>query len=81
MPVNLSIKNVPEEWAEVLRKRAARSHRSLQRELMKILEEAVAEEPPMTVAEVLAEVRKLGLESRSEAAQMIREDRDARSGR
>ena len=81
MPVNLSIKNVPDEWAEVLRRRAARSHRSLQGELMRILEGAVAEEPAMTVAEVLAEVRKLGLERRSEATQIIREDRDARSGR
>ena len=81
MPVNLSIKNVPDEWAEILRKRAARSHRSLQGELMSILESAVNEEPAMTVSEVLAEIRELGLERHSEATQMIREDRDARSGR
>ena len=31
---NLSIKDVPEAWAEALRQRAARNHRSLQGELM-----------------------------------------------
>ena len=81
MPINLSIKNVPEEWAERLRRRAALAHRSLQGELMKILEEAVADEPAATPAEILAEVRALGLKSRDEATEMIREDRDARSGR
>jgi len=41
MGVNLSIKNVPEELARQLRERARRHHRSLQGELMAILEEAV----------------------------------------
>lgn len=40
MPVNLSIKNVPDELAEKLRQRAERNHRSLQRELMTIIEQA-----------------------------------------
>ena len=43
---NLSIKDVPEEWAEVLRQRAARNHRSLQGELMALVERAVHEAPP-----------------------------------
>ena len=38
---NLSIKDVPEAWAESLRQRAARNHRSLQGELMAIIEQAV----------------------------------------
>ena len=38
---NLSIKDVPEDWAERLRARAASNHRSLQGELMAILEQAV----------------------------------------
>ena len=38
--VNLSIKAVPLELAERLRARAARNHRSLQRELMAIVEAA-----------------------------------------
>lgn len=43
---NLSIKSVPEPLAESLRQRAARNHRSLQGELMAILEAAVAEASP-----------------------------------
>lgn len=41
MPVNLSIKNVPDALAERLRQRAERNHRSLQGELMALLEAAV----------------------------------------
>lgn len=39
----LSIKDVPEQWAEVLRQRAVRNHRSLQGELMSLIEQAVVE--------------------------------------
>jgi plasmid stability protein len=42
MSVSLSIKNVPDDLAERLRTRAARNRRSLQRELMLILERAAA---------------------------------------
>jgi plasmid stability protein len=42
MPVNLSIKNVPDALAAKLRERAGRNHRSLQGELMAILEVASA---------------------------------------
>ncbi len=40
---NISIKDVPEQWAETLRQRATRNHRSLQGELMAIIERAVQE--------------------------------------
>lgn len=40
---NLSIKDVPEAWAQALRQRAARNHRSLQGELMSIIEQAANE--------------------------------------
>jgi plasmid stability protein len=43
MPVNLSVKNVPESLAVKLRERAARNHRSLQGELMAILESAASD--------------------------------------
>ena len=46
---NLSIKDVPEAWAESLRQRAARNHRSLQGELMAILEQAVTAGPEAEV--------------------------------
>lgn len=44
MPVTLTIKQVPDRVADKLRLRAAASHRSLQGELMAILEEAVMQE-------------------------------------
>ena len=43
MSLNLSIKGVPEPVAERLRARAERNHRSLQGELMAIIERAAAE--------------------------------------
>jgi plasmid stability protein len=43
MPVNLSIKNVPDALAAKLRDRAERNHRSLQGEMMAILESAVSD--------------------------------------
>ena len=78
MPVNLSIKNAPDEVVRRLRRRAERNHRSLQGELMAIIETAVAEERLLTPLELLAEVKKLGLHSRSEAADIVRADRDNR---
>jgi plasmid stability protein len=78
MSVNLSIKNAPDHIVERLRKRAERHHRSLQGELMAIIEAAATEDRPLTPAEVVAEVRKLGLNAPSESAAMIRADRDSR---
>jgi plasmid stability protein len=52
---NLSIKDVPEVLAEALRQRAARNHRSLQGELMAIIERAAndgAETAPSGRADV-----------------------------
>lgn len=78
MAVNLSIKNVPEDLARKLRARAARHRRSLQGELMNILEESVASTERLGVDEVVRLVRKLGVRTKSESAAMIRADRDAR---
>ena len=55
MSVNLSIKAVPDELAETLRQRALRNHRSLQGELMAILEAAVQSAAPLQGAEVATE--------------------------
>ena len=44
----LSIKDVPDTWAEALRQRAARNHRSLQGELMALVEKAVIESSPVS---------------------------------
>jgi plasmid stability protein len=77
MPVNLSIKNAPDDVVQRLRERAERHHRSLQGELMAIVEAAVRENRPSTPAEVLADVRRLGLRTPAEAAGIVRADRDA----
>lgn len=57
---NLSIKDVPEAWAETLRQRALRNHRSLQGELMAIIEAAVKE--ASTAGATLADVQPRGFE-------------------
>ena len=77
MPVNLSIKNVPDEIAEELREKAARNHRSLQGELMAIIEEAAGKKSPLNPSDFLAGIRTLGLRTPAEARSMVREDRDA----
>ncbi|MBM3532543.1 MAG: Arc family DNA-binding protein [Alphaproteobacteria bacterium] len=76
--MTLSIKNAPDDVVRRLKERAKRNHRSLQGELMSILESAVAPKAAMTPAEILAEVRRRGLKTPSEAAEMIRADRDSR---
>jgi antitoxin FitA len=78
MPVNLSIKNAPDDIVKRLRERAAKHHRSLQGELLAIIEEAVRRPRRLTPQEVLAEVRRLRLETPAEAAAIIRADRDGR---
>jgi plasmid stability protein len=78
MPVTLSIKNAQDDVVKRLKARAARNHRSVQGELLAIIEEAVRNEAPVSPGEVLAEVRRLGLRTPSESAQMVREDRDGR---
>lgn len=76
MPVNLSIKNAPDDVVQRLRERAARNHRSLQGELMAIIEDAVKPTKYRTIDEIVAEVRKLGLNGPDEAAAIVRADRD-----
>lgn len=78
MPVNLSIKNAPDDVVYRLRRRAERNRRSLQGELLVILEEAVRPERSTSPGEVLAEVRRLGLSTSADAADIVRADRDRR---
>jgi plasmid stability protein len=78
MPVNLSIKNVPDDVAEGLRERARLAHRSLQGELMVILGEAICGRESMSVVEFLSAVRELGVETEEDAGDAIRSARDAR---
>ncbi len=78
MPVNLSLKNAPDDVVQRLRERAERHHRSLQGELMAIIEAAVRENRPAKPADILAEIRQLDLQTPGEAAAIVRADRDAR---
>jgi plasmid stability protein len=74
MTVTLSIKNVPDDLAQKLKERAARNHRSLQGELMAIIE--AAEPPKRSIREIYAMVKASGVKTPSESARMVREDRD-----
>ncbi|MCX8086759.1 MAG: Arc family DNA-binding protein [Rhodocyclaceae bacterium] len=85
---NLSIKDVPEEIAAKLRERAAKNHRSLQGELMAIIEAAVQEPAPAApVAASFAEAARR-FQSRFPqtspdpvgAAAIVREMRDTHYG-
>lgn len=88
MSVSLSVKNVPETLAAALRRRARQNHRSLQGELLAILNEAVAstrasesrlalaaESPASTWTPLSA----ASIAPRSEAALIIRAARDGRT--
>ena len=78
MSVNLSIKNVPDELAAQIKKRAARNHRSLQGELVAILESAVKEDKQLSPLEYLDMIKALKLTTFSESTTMVREDRESR---
>ena len=79
MPVNFTIRNVPDELADKIRERARSAHRSLQGELLQILEEAVGERDLLTPAKVREMTATYGIGTdKDESTRMIREDRDAR---
>ena len=94
MGVSFSVKNISDELAQRLRLRAERNHRSLQGELMAILEAAAREDlPAITVAsesrgsrrveDSLQSLRTLfpvPLRSTVSSASLIRQMRDGRYG-
>ncbi len=77
MPVTLSIDNVPELIVQNIALRASQNHRTLQNELLSILEEAIKVKPS-TPNQILAQVQQLGLKTPAESVEMIRGDRDER---
>jgi plasmid stability protein len=81
MPVNFSIKGIPDSLAERIWERAKNHHRSLQGELMAILEESIRHPKELGPAELLARVRSAGLRTPAESAKMIRKERDRRARR
>ena len=78
MPASLSIKNVPDAVVERLRARAARHRRSLQGELLDLVERAADEVPTISARDVYERIRKLNLPDGESSADIIRETRDAR---
>ena len=76
MSVNLSIKNVPDDLADRLRQRADAAHRSMQGELMAILESALEMKLPLQPQDILNRLHTLGLHTQREAVDDIRRDRD-----
>ena len=90
MPLNLSIKNVPDDLAQLLRERAARNHRSLQRELLALLEQAVAtrgtevatgiRRPTLSIEEAAARASLIFPNGTPSSVDFIRQLRDQRTG-
>lgn len=77
--VSLSVKNVPAAVAKALGERARRHHRSLQGELMHILEEAVKIEPGgFDPYRLIRLAEALGIQSSESSVDFIREFRDSR---
>ena len=78
MPASLSIKNVPDAVVERLRARAARNRRSLQGELLDLIERAAEELPTISARAVYGRIRKLKLPTGENSTDIIRDMRDAR---
>ena len=74
MAVSLSIKDVPDAVARALRQRADRNHRSIQGELLHILETTVRPKP-FRAQTLVKRIQALGLKTPADAAAMIRRDR------
>jgi antitoxin FitA len=78
MTVSLSIKNVPASVVERLRARAARNRRSLQGELLAIIEDAAHDVPTISVREVYERAKALNLPAGERSVDIIRKMRDGR---
>lgn len=74
---SLTIRNIPGDVLARLRERAERHRRSMQGEILSILESAAADPVPrMGPREFLDHIQKLGIRSPAESADIIRKDRD-----
>ncbi len=77
--LSLTVRNIPRPIFERLRNRAARHKRSMQGEILAILEAAASDQSVRrTAPETLEYVRAFGLRTPAEAVEMIRADRDGR---
>ena len=78
MPASLAIKNVPDDVVQRLRARAARNRRSLQGELLDLIERAADEVPTISARLVFDRIRKLNLPVGESSTDIIRQLRDGR---
>ena len=78
MSVSLSIKNVPEAVVDRLRERAKRNPRSLQGELLDVVERAAQEAPLLSARDVYERIKKLNLPKGPSSVDIIRKMRHAR---
>jgi plasmid stability protein len=77
VPVNLSVKNAPDDLVAKLRARARRHHRSLQGELLAILEEAVGP-TRLSLDDAERRLRDLGFVTGDDSTALVREPRETR---
>jgi plasmid stability protein len=75
--MDIALRDVPEFLVQRLSERAASHRRSLQGEIMALLEEAVVEDELLTPGQVLDRVRRLGIHTPAESATFVRADRDS----
>ena len=73
--MTFSIKDVPEQLADALRERARLNHRSLQGEMLAMLEAHVGTRPFRARA-LWTQVKKLGVATPDGSTRMVREDRE-----
>jgi plasmid stability protein len=79
---SLTIRKIPGTVLQRLRERAVRHRRSMQGEVLSILESATADASKRLDAEgIFRRVQSLGLRTPAEAADMIRQDRDGHQRR
>jgi len=76
--VSLSIKNVPVDVVKRLRARAERNRRSLQGELLALIESAADDVPTISARQVFDRIRSLNLPAGERSVDIIRELRDGR---
>ena len=76
--VSLSIKNVPADVVKRLRARAERNRRSLQGELLALIERAADEVPTVSARQIFERIKSLNLPVGERSVDIIRDLRDGR---
>lgn len=75
---SLTIRNIPAPVLASLRLRAKQNHRSMQGEILAILEGATEAPARRSISEAFARMKATGITSSAKSTALIRADRDAR---